>query len=72
MGVAVEGSDKAWQAQICLLLPQFDIFNRQERYIEVFNKGKEPFEYSVTADNPWIILSHTRVLSQVNNGSVFR
>ncbi len=26
----------------------------------MFNKGTEPFEYSVTADNPWIILSHDR------------
>ncbi len=60
MGVAVEGSDKSWPGEKTPpSLPQFDIFNRQERYIEVFNKGTEPFEYSVTADNPWIILSHT-------------
>ena len=60
MGVSVEGSEKSWPgADMPPALPQFDIFNRQERYIEVFNKGKEPFEYSVTADNPWIILSHT-------------
>jgi hypothetical protein len=60
MGVTVEGSEKSWPgADQPPALPQFDIFNRQERYIEVFNKGKEPFEYSVTADNPWIILSHT-------------
>ena len=60
MGVAVEGSDKSWPGEKTLpALPQFDIFNRQERYIEVFNKGTEPFEYSVTTDNPWIILSHT-------------
>lgn len=59
MGVAVEGSDKSWPGEKTLpSLPQFDIFNRQERYIEVFNKGTEPFEYSVTTDNPWIILSH--------------
>ncbi len=61
MGVAIEGSDKSWPgADQPPALPQFDVFNRQERYIEVFNKGTEPFEYSVTADNPWIIVSHTR------------
>ena len=61
MGVAVEGSDKAWPGEKTPpVLPPFDVFNRQERYIEVFNKGTEPFEYSVTADNPWIILSHTQ------------
>jgi hypothetical protein len=60
MGVSVEGSEKSWPgADMPPALPQFDIFNRQERYIEVFNKGKEPFEYTITADNPWIILSHT-------------
>ncbi len=60
MGVAVEGSDKAWPGEKTLpSLPQFDVFNRQERYIEVFNKGTKPFKYSVRADNPWIILSHT-------------
>jgi hypothetical protein len=60
MGVAVEGSDKAWPGEKTPpALLQFDVFNRQDRYIEVFNKGTEPFEYSVTADNPWITLSHT-------------
>jgi hypothetical protein len=60
MGVAVEGSEKSWPgADQPPALPQFDVFNMQERYIEVFNKGTVPFEYSVTADNPWIILNHT-------------
>ena len=60
MGVAVEGSDKSWPGEeMPAVLPESDIFNRQERYIEVFNKGTEPFEYSVTTDDPWIILSHT-------------
>lgn len=60
MGVAVEGSEKSWPGEeMAAVLPESDNFNRQERYIEVFNKGKEPFKYSVTTDNPWIILSHT-------------
>ncbi len=59
MGVAVEGSGDAWPAAgDTLQLPEFDTFNRQERYIEIFSRGSEPFEYSVTADNPWIILSN--------------
>jgi hypothetical protein len=60
MGVAVEGSEKSWPGEeTAAVLPESDNFNRQERYIEVFNKSKEPFEYSVTTDDPWIILSHT-------------
>jgi len=60
MGVAIEGSGKSWPGEeAAAVLPESDNFNRQERYIEVFNRGSEPFEYSVTTDNPWIILSHT-------------
>lgn len=58
MGVAVEGSSEAWPATgDTLRLPEFDIFNRQEHYFEIFSKGTRPFSFSVTADNPWIIIS---------------
>jgi len=57
MGVAVEGSDSAWPGEKGdPELPAFDAFNRQRRYIDVFNKGKQPFEYRLAADAPWIIL----------------
>ena len=60
LGVAVEGSVKAWSgAEEAPLLPPFDVFNRQTRYIEIFNRGNEPFEYTVKTDNPWITVSHT-------------
>jgi len=59
LGVAAEGSADAWPgAGDSLLLPRFDVFNRQTRYLEIFNRGSEPFEYSVAADDPWIILNH--------------
>ncbi|MDF1559674.1 MAG: glycosyl hydrolase 115 family protein [Bacteroidales bacterium] len=41
------------------LLPQFDLFNKQTRYFEIFNRGNIPFDYTVTTGNPWITLSHT-------------
>jgi hypothetical protein len=60
LGVAVEGSVKAWSgAEEAPLLPPFDVFNRQTRYIEIFNRGNEPYEYTVITDNPWITVSHT-------------
>lgn len=60
LGVAVEGSAKAWPgADEDPLLPPFDAFNRQTRYIEVFNRGNQPFEYTVKADNPWITVSNS-------------
>lgn len=60
LGVAVEGSAKAWPgADGSPVLPPFDIYNRQTRFIEIFNKGSEPFEFFVESDNPWITMSHT-------------
>ncbi|HZI31917.1 MAG TPA: glycosyl hydrolase 115 family protein, partial [Candidatus Binatia bacterium] len=58
MGVAVEGSDtSATNGEISL--PQFDVFNRQCRYIDVFNKGKTPFKCSVKTEAPWIQISRS-------------
>ena len=61
MGVAVEGSPFAGgPGSGYLALPAFDDFNRQTRFIDVFNGGVEPFEFSATADQPWILLSQTK------------
>ena len=58
MAVAVEGSSNAGAgASASLALPDFDVFNQQTRFVDVFNRGTEPFEYSANADQPWIKLS---------------
>ncbi|MDH7599987.1 MAG: hypothetical protein QHH07_10205, partial [Sedimentisphaerales bacterium] len=58
LGVAVEGSDLAWPgASGDPCLPCIDAFNRQQRYIDVFNRGSVPFEFTAEADQPWIVLS---------------
>jgi hypothetical protein len=55
MGVAVEGSGKAWPDTAELpVLPEFDVYNKQERYLEIFNRGGKHFQYRITADKPWI------------------
>jgi hypothetical protein len=60
MGVAVEGSESAWPgATNEAVLPSFDIFNQERHYIDVFNKGKTPFEFNAVASEPWIVLSET-------------
>jgi len=60
MGLAVEGSEAAWpNTNGDPFLPQFDSFNQQRRFIDVFNKGKTDFEFAAIADEPWIILSET-------------
>ena len=58
MGVAVEGStDAITNGEVTL--PQFDSFNQQKRFIDVFNKGKSNFDFSATASTPWIVLSES-------------
>lgn len=56
MGVAAEGSETA-VTNGELELPPFDSFNQQRRYVDVFNRGKAPFDFSATTDVPWIVLS---------------
>jgi Glycosyl hydrolase family 115/Gylcosyl hydrolase family 115 C-terminal domain len=61
MGVAVEGSAAAWpSAGPVATLPQFDTFNRQRHYIEVFNQGMTPFEFTATVSESWIKLSQSK------------
>ena len=58
MGVAIEGSDHAWPSgQQTAALPAFDVFNQQVYYIDIFNRGQTPFEYSITAQAPYIKIS---------------
>ena len=55
LGLAVEGS--AAPATSEAALPRFDAFNRQRSWIDVFNKGKAPCDFTAVASAPWIRLS---------------
>ena len=60
LGVAVEGSELAWPGSAGEpTLPPFDIFNQPRRYIDIFNRGREPFIFSATPSVPWIVLSES-------------
>lgn len=61
MGVAIEGSEKWWPMEKSeALLPEFDSFNKQSYYVEIFNRGKQPFNYSINSSQPWIIVSESK------------
>jgi hypothetical protein len=61
MGVSIEGSEKAWPGTTeKAVLPEFDFYNRQSRYIEIFKKGKKDFTFRVSANNKWIKISETQ------------
>jgi Glycosyl hydrolase family 115/Gylcosyl hydrolase family 115 C-terminal domain len=57
MGVAVEGSAIASDRAYSLLLPTFDVYNQQTRFIDVFNEGAQPFPFTVRTDHPWIAVT---------------
>ncbi len=60
LGVAIDGSVSAWPgATNDAVLPQFDAFNRQQYHIDIFNRGKDPLDFSITASAPWISLGAT-------------
>jgi hypothetical protein len=61
LGVAMEGSALAWPGSSGeATLPPFDVFNRQRRYIDIFNRGQEPFTFSIATSVPWINLSESQ------------
>ncbi len=61
MGVSIEGSESVWPGeQSEAVLPTFDVFNQQQHYIDIFNKGKIPFTFTAIASSPWIKMSETK------------
>ena len=63
MAVAVEGSRDAWPGAFPpAALPEFDVYNQPTRWVDVFNRGQEPFEVRVKANAPWIVPSFDRAL----------
>jgi hypothetical protein len=60
LGVAVEGSSLAWPgAPGDATLPPFDTFNHERRYIDVFNRGRDPLVFNATSSVPWMVLSES-------------
>jgi hypothetical protein len=58
MGISVEGSDESWPGSENIpALPEFDVYTKKNHYIDIFNRGNIPFDFSASSDNPWIIVS---------------
>jgi hypothetical protein len=58
MGIAIEGSELVWTGDSGdPELPVIDIYNKQRRYIDVFNRGQSSFSYTAKSSAPWILLS---------------
>ena len=60
MGIAIEGSAAAWPGgEGEPKLPVYDVFTRKRHYIDIFNRGREPFQFTATSSGQWIDLSLT-------------
>lgn len=57
-GVSIDGDVNAWPGHFGdAVLPAFDSFQRRPSYVEIFAMGKQPIDFSISADQPWIVLT---------------
>jgi hypothetical protein len=58
MGVSIEDSEDWWpQASREAVLPEFDPYRRPTYFIEIFNRGRAPFEFRAEAGAPWLSIT---------------
>ncbi|MFO7999878.1 MAG: glycosyl hydrolase 115 family protein [Marinilabilia sp.] len=61
MGVTVEGSEKWWpESEELPALPETNVFNKQKRFVEIFNRGDGSFEYSVKPEDDWLKVENSK------------
>lgn len=61
MGVAIENSEEWWSGDNTnATLPLFDRANDQVYTVEIFNRGKESFNYSIKSNSNWIKVTDTK------------
>ena len=59
MGIAIEGSARWWPNEpAAATLPEIDSYARQDRYVEVFNRGQAPFVYTARSRVPWLRIAN--------------
>ncbi len=68
MGVAIEGFTH-WELPVSKIRPidkiefpllQYDGFNQQSQYVEIFNRGQVPFNFTIETNADWIKLSENK------------
>ena len=61
-GLAVEGRDAWWpQSNSEAVLPEFYSYeNQQSHFIELFNRGKIPFDFKIRSKVPWLKFSNQK------------
>ncbi|WP_232301148.1 glycosyl hydrolase 115 family protein [Gilvimarinus agarilyticus] len=59
MGVAVEGMSEAWPEAGALALPEFSPYGPTSYYVDIYNRGTEPFDFTATPSADWVSVSRT-------------
>jgi len=60
LGAAIEGSDVGWPVYGAPrpVLPELNVLHgAATRWVELFNRGAEAYDFTATADQPWVKLS---------------
>jgi hypothetical protein len=57
MGVAIDGSTDSWPGSSDAATLNFDRFSVLSHYIDVFNKGQIPFDFTAQTSAPWLQLN---------------
>lgn len=66
MAIAVEGSESAWPgATHPAVMPRFDALTQQHYFIEVFNRGQTPFNFTINVSDSWVTVD-------VSSGVVYK
>jgi hypothetical protein len=61
MGVAIEGSQRWWPSDTsAAVLPELTPFGPQSVTVDVFNRGREPFDFRVSSAAPWLVVTPGR------------
>lgn len=60
-GVSIEGDVSTWPDHYSeAVLPAFDSFNPRRSFVDVFAIGSRPINYSIRAEQPWIVLTKAK------------
>ncbi|WUR14771.1 glycosyl hydrolase 115 family protein [[Empedobacter] haloabium] len=59
LGIAVEGSERAWPDSEPLALPALDLHERRARHLDIFNRGTRPFGFTLRVVEPWLVADVT-------------
>jgi hypothetical protein len=58
LGVSIEGDSRAWPGeQAPARLPELTPFSADQRYVDVFNRGRQPLHFTVSPAESWVHVS---------------